>query len=236
MITFTMIFFIFHASYTQSSLQGAWELIEINGNLFNDSERKAICSDNYFMVGHYKKDGSFMSAGGGSYTIEKDKIQQVYDFNTEDSTVVGKPIHYTFQIEGNKMTLEREQTHMVWQKIDETTTPLTGVWRFAARIDENGNAGERRQPGPRQTIKILAGNHFQWAAFNNKTKEFFGTGGGTYQAKNGNYTENIHFFSRDNNRVGSSLTFQFNRKGDDWYHKGKSSKGDPLHEIWERVK
>jgi hypothetical protein len=114
-------------------------------------------------------------------------------------------------------------------------TPLSGAWRFATRVDEDGNEGERREPGPRQTIKILGGGYFQWAAFNYETKQFMGTGGGTYSAEDGKYTENIGFFSRDDSRVGNSLSFEFDRKNDDWYHKGKSSKGDPLHEVWTKV-
>lgn len=235
-LSFIITAFVIHSSSAQPSLQGTWKLVEVNGNPLSDSEMTAICSDHYFMFGHYKKDGSFISAGGGSYTLQNDRYQQVFDFHTEDSTLVRKPIGYTFQLDNDKLTLKGDQTNMVWQRIDESKSPLTGAWRFAARIDEDGTAGERRQPGPRQTIKILSGNRFQWAAFNYETKEFFGTGGGTYEASNGNYTENIQFFSRDNNRIGNSLTFQFERKGNDWYHKGKSSKGDPLHEIWEKVK
>lgn len=222
--------------YAQSSLQGTWQLLEINGNPLNDTEMVAVCTDTYFMFGHYGKDGSFISAGGGSHQVQNNEYQQVYDFHTEDNNLVRNPVSYAYQMEGDRVTLEGNQTKMVWQKTDNSTTPLTGVWRFAARVDENGNVGERRELGPRQTLKILSGNRFQWAAFNYETKEFMGTGGGTYDATNGKYTENIEFFSRDDNRVGNSLTFQFERKGDDWFHKGKSSKGDPLHEVWEKAK
>ena len=69
-------------------------------------------------------------------------------------------------------------------------------------------------------------------AFNSKTKEFYGTGGGEYSAENGKYTENIQFFSRDNSRVGASLGFDFELKDGEWHHSGKSSKGDPIYEIW----
>jgi len=83
------------------------------------------------------------------------------------------------------------------------------------------------------TIKILSGSRFQWAAFNYATKEFMGTGGGTYDAtQDGEYTEEIEFFSRDDGRVGASLSFEYSRTGDDWYHKGLNSRGEPMHEIW----
>src|SRR3546814_4443688 len=83
----------------------------------------------------------------------------------------------------------------------------------------------------RRTLKILTGTRFQWAAINVETGEFSGTGGGTYTFKNGKYTENIEFFSRDNSRVGMSLSFEGDLQGDDWHHQGKSSKGDPIYEI-----
>lgn len=87
-------------------------------------------------------------------------------------------------------------------------------------------------PGDRRTIKILSGDRFQWVAFNSATKEFSGTGGGTYTAGNGKYTENIEFFSRDDSRVGASLEFDYDVKDGKWHHKGKSSKGDDIYEIW----
>ena len=56
--------------------------------------------------------------------------------------------------------------------------------------------------------------------------------GGFYTAQNGIYTENIEFFSRNNTSVGRVLPFQYSIKGVDWHHQGKSSKGDPMYEVW----
>jgi hypothetical protein len=61
---------------------------------------------------------------------------------------------------------------------------------------------------------------------------FLGTGGGSYTASKGQYIENIMFFSRDNTRVGASLSFDFEIIEGAWHHKGLSSKGQPIHEIW----
>ena len=65
-----------------------------------------------------------------------------------------------------------------------------------------------------------------------KKKEFKGTGGGSYTTIDGKYSEKIEFFSRDNSRVGMSLEFDYNIDKGNWIHKGKTSKGNPLHEIW----
>jgi hypothetical protein len=90
----------------------------------------------------------------------------------------------------------------------------------------------RSTPGARRTIKILSGGRFQWVAFNSETKEFSGSGGGTYTAENGKYTENITFFSRDNSRVGASLGFDYEVIDGEWHHSGLSSTGNPIYEIW----
>ncbi len=112
-------------------------------------------------------------------------------------------------------------------KEDYTATGASPV------VNRDGKMNEMK-PGPRKTLKILSGTRFQWAAINTDTKEFFGTGGGTYTFKDGKYTENIEFFSRDNSRVGASLSFDGKVDGKRWHHSGKSSKGDPIAEVWTR--
>jgi hypothetical protein len=96
----------------------------------------------------------------------------------------------------------------------------------------NGQKQLRDTNRPRKTMKILSGTRFQWIAYNTETKKFMGTGGGTYTTKNGNYNENIEFFSRDNSKSGLKLKFDYEIIDNQWNHKGFSSKGDPLHEIW----
>jgi len=73
-------------------------------------------------------------------------------------------------------------------------------------------------------------------AINTETKEFFGTGGGTYTFKDGKYTENIEFFSRDSSRVGASLSFDGSVNNNVWTHTGFSSRGEPIHEEWTKEK
>ena len=75
---------------------------------------------------------------------------------------------------------------------------------------------------------------FQWIPYHTATFDFSGTGGGSYSSNDGIYTENIEYFSRDNNRVGASLNFDYQIKENDWHHTGKNSKGEPLYEIWAK--
>lgn len=220
----------------QPSLQGSWKLSKDNGMTVSNRDMTVIFAEDYFMFGNHHQDGRFISAGGGMYEVKGDKVQLTFDFFTDESAIVRVPLTFDLDLKKNTFALDGNvQGQMIrqsWERVDADPDALNGAWRFATRVDEDGNMGERRELGPRQTIKILGGGRFQWAAFNYETKEFMGTGGGSYTAENGKYTENIEFFSRDDSRVGASLSFEFKREGDDWFHKGKSSKGDPMHEVW----
>ena len=103
-------------------------------------------------------------------------------------------------------------------------------------IERRGEMRMRDVTKPRKTMKILAGNRFQWISYDISKKGFYGSGGGTYSTKNGKYVENIEFFSRDKDTVGKSLEFDFEIKEGDWHHRGFSSKGDPKYEIWTKRK
>src|SRR5690606_30703455 len=108
----------------------------------------------------------------------------------------------------------------IWEKVSDKEDELTGNWVITGR--KSGEEISRSTPGARRTVKILSGGRFQWIAFNSETKEFSGTGGGTYTAKDGKYIEHITFFSRDDNRVGAQLEFNYAIVDGKWHHTGKS--------------
>ena len=227
---------------TAQTINGAWKLAAINGQIIADQTIK-IYSNDYFMFGAYAEDGSFVTAGGGKYNMRGKDYTEVPDFNTSDSSKVRKPQTYLFSLSPKKDEItitskgDDAVTKETWKKVDDASSTLSGAWRFGARVNQDGVAGERRGgDSPRQTMKILSGKYFQWAAFNYETKQFSGTGGGTYILKDNQYTETITFFSRDNSRVGMSLKFECNLKGSDWYHKGKGTTGNPVSEVWEKIK
>ena len=113
--------------------------------------------------------------------------------------------------------------------------PLDGLWLMGGRM-RNDLMTNRDTSGPRKTLKVLYNGRFQWIAFHTETFAFMGTGGGSYSAENGEYKESIAFFSRDNSRVGAVLPFEYELINGAWHHKGKSSKGAPIHEIWVQRK
>jgi hypothetical protein len=205
---------------------GAWQ----SGS--DDKLTVWISAEKYFSAAVYsRKDNTFLGTCGGTWRIEGDELVEVHEFNTLETDQVGKELRSKLSLDGNKLTVGTDAKKEVWTRVDDNTPgKLAGAWLITGRVQD----GEvrNRTPGARKTMKILSGTRFQWIAYNSETKEFFGTGGGTYTTKNGKYTETIAFFSRDAARVGASLEFDYSIEEGRWHHKGFSSKGDPMHEVW----
>jgi hypothetical protein len=213
-----------------SAIAGAWQIQD------GDKQHVLIIQDGFFLHSFYKNSGKdFISSQGGTYTIENQKISAKIYFDTENKAVVGKYLNGHFSINHNTMKLSINRQGKDWERLDNGSAPLAGIWRITSRM-QDGKVTPIHQTGARQTYKILSGTRFQWAAINPETKEFSGSGGGTYTFSNGKYTENIEFFSRDSSRVGASLSFEGKLENGEWHHSGLSSKGDKIYEIWSRVR
>ncbi|MDX2249151.1 MAG: membrane or secreted protein [Bacteroidia bacterium] len=219
-------------------LKGAWEMISYNEGPL-PVKVVQIFSHNYFMSAEYDLAAKVFSRSmGGFYDWKDNTVTLRIDYHTLDSSMVGQS--HVFKVKTNddgtltwKGKVKEEKITVVWKRIDDGNAPLAGAWVIGRRV---GQTGEMRDivPGPRKTVKILSGTRFQWTAMNTETKEFFGTGGGTYSLKDGVYTENIEFFSRDSTRVGASLSFDGKVEGNEWFHSGQSSRGAPINEVWIR--
>jgi hypothetical protein len=211
-----------------SKIEGAWSFKDGNGQ-----QQVLIVADGHFALTSYDLAGkSFVSTRGGKYKIEGDKLIEIVEFNTTDPTQIGSE-QSPFTLEITRKETVLKSGGATFSRLDDGAPgKLAGAWVITGRMTPNGI--RRNTPGARRTMKILSGTRFQWIAYNVETKEFFGTGGGTYSTNEGKYTENIEFFSRDNSRVGASLGFDYSIEGTEWRHKGLSSKGDPLDEIWTR--
>ncbi|MCY2686332.1 hypothetical protein [Salinimicrobium sp. TH3] len=230
LILFSML--LFFAMATAQDLEGSWQLMEINDQPVSDRETVRIYMDGYFAQGARETEtNKFISALGGEYTMD-DFYKETYDFDTADTNNLGKTRTFEpVEIRQNMLILTAEDgTTSTWKRISKKNNDLAGNWVITGK--QRSGELSRSTPGARRTIKILGGERFQWVAFNSDTGEFFGTGGGTYKAEDGKYIENIEFFSRDDSRVGASLDFEYDIKNGEWHHRGKSSKGDPIYEIW----
>ncbi|MEB2774814.1 hypothetical protein SYJ56_05820 [Algoriphagus sp. D3-2-R+10] len=214
---------------------GAWKLTHQDGQEVKDMEYIKIYQDDYFAFGSKRvEDNHFHGAGGGPFTYQEGEYVETLDFFTLDPEQVGTSNRYTLDWVNEKMVISAringKMLVEIWEKVSDAKDDLTGNWVITGR--KRNDEISRSTPGARRTVKILSGGRFQWIAFNSETKEFSGTGGGTYTAEGGKYIENITFFSRDDSRVGASLDFNYEVIDGEWHHSGLSSKGDPIYEIW----
>jgi len=193
----------------------------------NDIHNLLLIADNYCSFISYK-DNEYISTWGGPISIANNEIHVQVEYNDKDKEKVGQKISIPFQLEKENI----KTNELLWVKEPAKKQDLDGLWRITGR-DQDGKVSTIAR-GDRKTIKLLVGGYFQWIAINPAEKGFYGTGGGKYQFANSSYTEHIVFFSRDNTRVGAKLTFKGELKEGQWHHSGKSSKGDPIYEIWSR--
>ncbi|SDG83968.1 hypothetical protein [Psychroflexus sediminis] len=214
------------------SIEGSWRLISLNDEAVTDREVIKIVTENYFALGSKTlADNSFLGAAGGEYKIKNGKLIEKRDFDTYDASKINEERAYKLSwIDEAKLKISDDNHIKVWQRLSKEEDKLSGNWVITGR--KRGDKMNEMTPGDRRTIKILNANRFQWVAFNSATKTFMASGGGKYSAKEGNYVEHITFFSRDENRVGADLNFAFEIIDGKWHHKGQSSKGQPIYEIW----
>lgn len=191
-----------------------------------------IVAGKFFSVAVYNiQDKTYTGTYGGTWHVKNDQFIETHEFNTLKPELIGVEQKTGVKIQKDKLSFTRGAE---FSRIDNGTPgALAGAWLITGRVTENGI--QKMTPGARRTMKILSGTRFQWIAYNVETKEFFGTGGGNYSTLNGKYTETIDVFSRDNNRVGAKLEFDFSLNDiGDWRHSGRSSKGDPIDEVWSK--
>lgn len=219
------------------TLEGAWKLTHQNGKEVTEKTVVKIFQDGYFSYGSKESStNKFLGAGGGEFSLRDNYYTETFDFNTEEEDLIGITVEYSLDMVDGKIVTSVEKGGkadvQIWSKISDTKDDLTRNWVFTGR--QRDGEISRSTPGARRTVKILSGGHFQWIAFNSETKQFSGTGGGTYTAEDGKYVENIEFFSRDDSRVGASLEFNYKVIDGEWHHSGMSSTGSPIYEIWSK--
>ncbi|WP_034924176.1 hypothetical protein [Gillisia sp. CAL575] len=211
-------------------LNGAWQ----RDHTSKDGDKLksvVIISDGYQVISTYNSTtGEFIGTNGGTLNLTDDIVTEKVEFDSKYPERVG--IEESFKVSIKDSLLGIIGTDIKYIKLDNGSPgKLQGAWLMSGRT-KDGESQSRDTSGPRKTMKILSGTRFQWIAYNTETKQFMGTGGGTYTTSNGEYTENIEFFSKDNTKVGKSLTFNYNLSNGDWQHSGLSSKGDPINETW----
>jgi hypothetical protein len=193
-----------------------------------------INTDKVFSVATYDLPGKkFISSYGGTWRVEGNKLIKNIEWNSTDSSQVGKVINEDIQITGGKLVTQ--QTNETWSRLDDGKPgELIGAWIITGSFS-NDQVSKRPNPFiPRRTMKVLSGKYFHWIAYNVATKSFVNAGGGTYTTTNGKYTENIEFFTKTAESVGKSLDFQYSFVNGDWRHRGQKSTGGAMDECWSK--
>lgn len=191
-----------------------------------------IVTDNVFSVAKYDVPGKkLLHSYGGTWQMDGSKLLKKIEWDSKDSTRVGKEIWEDITLANSKLSIK--QTNESWNRLDNGTPgALKGSWIITGNYT-NDKVSKRPSPFyPRRTMKVLSGKYFHWIAFNVGNKTFQNAGGGTYTTANGKYTESIEFFTKTPESVGKSLSFDFSFVDGDWRHKGEKSTGGPLDECW----
>lgn len=222
-----LLFLLLTCSANAQQTNGAWMR-----NLDTAVQCLTIIDDYFSLVTFNVAAKKFISTRGGTANINDGRISGVIEFNTADKASVGVNYDLPVNQKGKQLQLDLDGIVLAWKRVDQADGGLSGNWKIIGR--ELDGKMSTIVPGERKTIKILSATRFQWVALNSATGEFFGTGGGSYTFKNGKYTEQIEFFSRDSSRVGAMLKFDAAIKDGDWHHSGLSSKGDRIYEVWSR--
>jgi hypothetical protein len=212
---------------TIEQLRGAWR------GSTDGMERVLLVVDGYWSYSIYDvASRTFVRTFGGPGTIEQGRVSGSIHFDSAEPHRVGEALSLQVRFQRDRLIFDYGEGQLEsWERVDDGQGPLAGAWRFAGRVGADGQVQETPLRA-RRTLKLLSGDRFQWFAINIETGEFFGTGGGTYTFRDGTYTENIEFFSRDGSRVGASLNFEGEIRNDQWHHRGLSSRGDPIYELW----
>ena len=225
-----LIFFVCSLYTNAQQILGAWETT-IRNNEGTNIKTIAIFTEGFYVFTNFKaSDGEFISTSGGSWSMENNQLKCLIEFHYLHPKDVGTSFSEDLRVSENTLQF----SHETFTRIDNGRPgALQGAWLMSGR-KRNGELQSRDTSRPRKNMKILSGTRFQWIAYNTETKQFMATGGGTYTTIDGKYTENIEFFSRDASRVGMELQFDYNLVDGNWHHSGKSSKGNPIYEIWSQ--
>ena len=189
---------------------------------FNESglTHRIFVDDSYLVETVFNTaDGDFVLSRGGFFTQDGNAYDVQFEFNSD--------------FKKDSLSTKKYLRQTSWKDVSVSDQKLEGKWLMAGRVKPEGEQ-RRDLTRSRKTMKILLNGYFQWIAFDTANMSFKGTGGGTYTAEGGSYVETLDYFSRDSKKVGKVLPFEYRRKEDDWYHKGFTSKGKPMHEIWHK--
>lgn len=210
-------------SYANIDLQGAW-----SSTLHTRSHNKvnvfAMIQDDFVVITYYSaKDGSFIRTFGGEVHPTEHDMSLLLEFDSEGAKQTGKVMHFHYTAGKNKIHFDN--SHEVWSRIGTSKkSAFSGKW--------NMETLEKEQTGMR-VIKLLSQSHFQWIAYNKDENKFIETKGGEYRMEGNEYTEEFHFYSKKEEQIGTSQTFNFEMNDGIWKKRITTDLNDD-HEEWSK--
>src|SRR5688500_1642825 len=118
--------FILFTSFKTKTID-AKEIVGAWGYGPENNRNVMINTDKVFAVASYDLTGKkFISSYGGTWRIEGNKLIKKIEWNSKDSSQVGKELTETVDLSANKLT---SQTKEVWNRLDDGKPgALMGAW------------------------------------------------------------------------------------------------------------
>jgi hypothetical protein len=212
------------------ALQGSW------GKEQSGVKTLVLITDQLISVAVYnEKEKQFLYTWGGKYELQGEQLQIQYEWHSKDSNLVSNTSFFPvrFQKRDSQISIGNELSGL--RTLGKNNTgELQGTWIISGNYAD-GAVRKRSNPFyPRRTMKIIVGDYFQWVSYNVVTKKFFDAGGGKQSHGNGQYSEQIAYFTKTAASVGKQLSYSYQLDGDDWRHTGQKSTGGLLDECWTR--
>lgn len=115
-----------------------------------------------------------------------------------------------------------------------SSNDLRGTWELVSFVYTTGDSATRGDTTQMRSLKVLNDTHFAWLTVTPDGVEFVGSGSGTYEVRDGTYTE-VSQYSSDADHVGQTYRFTYRIAGDRWYHTGVVN-GVRIEETWHRIR
>ncbi|MBS3738891.1 MAG: hypothetical protein KGY51_07845 [Psychroflexus sp.] len=223
----------FNLSHAQK-LNGAWKKLN---KKTEDVMTIKLYSDHYFTSSTYVvNSGEFVSASAGTYSRSPSDYVENYEIDSDHRAVTGSFLNFDYTIENDTLRLQDKNSRNseVWVRIDSAEKENITCWKIHQAYRE----GEWKtiEDKPRKSLKMLTDNYYQVIGLNSQTGEFFGSSGGKWTYENGKHNEIVHFFSKNPDMVGQTLSFDKKINDGIWHHDGNSSEGDYIQERWKKFK
>lgn len=196
------------------SIDGAYKIVKAKYGTGDSSEFDImhehcikVFKDGYWITAFFGNSlKPFGGTRGGTFTLKNGKYIEKMNFNSWDSTAVGKQFEFEYKLKDDyyvqkgMINTDRFKDFLMVQEFRKMTdvvplknTSLEGVWFLINTRWDGDDAYEK----PIEEIKIYCYPRFAWAQYDPVTKQFIGAGGGTYQFDGENLVEHIEYFTYD---------------------------------------